>query len=96
MEKYLFGQLENEGEVWVYPLTSNTATVEIMTRGATIKSFVVNGIDVVGGFDTLEDYLIDDSHQGATIGRVANRVAKARFVMDGKEYKITANAKNTK
>ncbi len=91
MEKYLFGRLENEGEVWVYPLISDTAKVEIMTRGATIKSFTVDGVDVVGGFDTLEDYLFDDSHQGATIGRVANRVAKARFNMDGVEYKITEN-----
>lgn len=31
------------------------------------------------------------SYFGALVGRVANRVAKARFVLDGKVYHLYAN-----
>ena len=63
-----------------------------MSRGATIVRFVSFGIDIMGGFDTLEDYLLDRSYQGAVVGRVANRVENARFTMDGVEYHLTANS----
>ena len=43
--------------------------------------------DVVLGFDNLKSYLAGDPYFGALIGRVANRVAKGRFTLGGKEYK---------
>ena len=39
--------------------------------------------DVVLGFDTLAAYLAHNPHFGATTGRVANRIARARFTLDG-------------
>ena len=62
-----------------------------MTRGATVVSFNAFGKEIIGGYDTLEGYLEDTSHQGATIGRVANRVANATFTMDGAVYMLPEN-----
>jgi len=47
--------------------------------------------DVVLGFDTLEDYLTKSRYFGAVVGRYANRIAKGRFVLDGKTYQLAIN-----
>lgn len=47
--------------------------------------------DVVLGFDSLEPYLAPNPSFGATIGRYANRIRDARFVIDGEPYQLTAN-----
>jgi aldose 1-epimerase len=47
--------------------------------------------DVVLGFDSLDGYLGKHPYFGAIVGRYANRIAKARFTLDGKEYKLAAN-----
>lgn len=91
MEKTCFGILPTGERVDAYTLCSENAQLRVMTRGATILNFRVFGVDIVGGFDRIEDYLIDDSHQGALIGRVANRVGNAAFLMDGKEYRLPKN-----
>ena len=46
---------------------------------------------VVLGFDTLEQYLKPHPFFGAIAGRVANRIAKGKFTLDGKEYTLAAN-----
>ena len=91
MTKELFGKLPSGEEVFKYTFKNDVAELTIMTRGATIVSFKPYGRDIIGGFDTLEDYLADISHQGATIGRVANRISNAEFTMDGAIYMVTAN-----
>ncbi|MBR2650916.1 MAG: galactose mutarotase [Clostridia bacterium] len=91
MEKKLYGKLPTGEEVYLYTLKTDKALVNIMTRGGTIVNFKAFGTDIVGGFDDLETYLADTSHQGALIGRVANRVANATFTMDGKAYKLPEN-----
>ena len=47
--------------------------------------------EVVLGFDTLREYLGAHPCYGATIGRYANRIAKARFRLGDKEYLLAAN-----
>ena len=47
--------------------------------------------DVVLGFDSLDGYLKGHPYFGALVGRVANRIAGARFTLDGKEYVLAAN-----
>lgn len=47
--------------------------------------------DVLVGFDTAEEYLADNPCFGATVGRVANRIAGARAVLNGREYRFDAN-----
>src|ERR1041385_4164146 len=47
--------------------------------------------DVVLGFDNLEQYLKGHPFFGAIAGRYANRIAKGKFSLDGKEYTLAAN-----
>lgn len=91
MEKKLFGTLPTGENVYSYTLSNDVASVTFLTRGATITDFTVFGKQIVGGFDDLETYLQDTSHQGAVIGRIANRIGGATFTMDGKTYEVTKN-----
>lgn len=84
-------------EVSRYFLTNaNGLEVAVTNYAAAITSLKTpdrqgNIADVVLGFDSLESYLNDKVFMGAVVGRYANRIAKARFVLDGKEYRLTAN-----
>ena len=92
MKKELFGILPNGTEIYEYTLTNGKAVCRIMNLGAAILSFQPFGEEnVIGGFDTLDGYLQDDSNQGLIIGRVANRVKNAVFEMEGWEYHLIAN-----
>jgi len=70
--------------------------VKVTNYGGIITSITVPdrlGIpgEVVLGFDSLQEYLGPHPCYGATIGRYANRIAKARFVLNGREYRLAAN-----
>ena len=94
MEIKKFGTLPDGGEVLQYILKSDVAEVRILNFGGIITDFIYRGRNIVCGFETLEDYLIDDSYQGALIGRFANRIAGAAFTLNNITYKIGANEGN--
>lgn len=87
----LFGTLPTGEEIKLYTLENSEATLTLSDFGAAVIGFEVSGRDIIGGFDTLESYLADDSHQGGIIGRVANRVGGAKFTMDGRVYSLPDN-----
>src|SRR4051812_22514864 len=47
--------------------------------------------NVVLGFEEFFDYLDLSPYFGAVVGRVAGRIRKAEFVLDGESYQLTAN-----
>ncbi len=48
--------------------------------------------DVVLGFETFSGYLQkNEPYLGALVGRYANRIANAKFTLDGKTYKLAPN-----
>ena len=75
---------------------SRGMTAGITTYGAIVTELQVPDQDgqfgnVVLGFDNLDLYLKGHPFFGAIAGRVANRIAKARFSLDGREYALAAN-----
>lgn len=48
--------------------------------------------DIVLGYDKVDDYVKATPYFGAVIGRVANRVKNAQFSLEGKTFKLAANA----
>ncbi|MFV0560956.1 MAG: aldose epimerase family protein [Enterococcus sp.] len=44
--------------------------------------------NIVLGFDSAEEYLEKDAYMGATIGRVAGRIADGKFQIGAKSYKV--------
>lgn len=97
IDKQHFGNLPDGRDIYRYTLSNNHGMeVELINYGAIITAIRVadkNSVpgDVVLGFDTLEGYLGDQPYLGATIGRVCNRIGKARFEIDGKIYRLSAN-----
>lgn len=47
--------------------------------------------DVALGFKSLDPYVKGHPYFGVTTGRVANRIAKGRFTLDGKTYQLAIN-----
>jgi aldose 1-epimerase len=47
--------------------------------------------DIVLGYDSLAGYLKESPYFGAIVGRVANRVARGTFTLDGKRYTLATN-----
>lgn len=83
--------------VEMYELTNNKGVkAKVITYGALLTELLVpdrNGKmdDVVLGFDNLQGYLAGHPFFGCTVGRVANRVAKGKFTLNGKEYTLFVN-----
>ena len=88
--KKLYDKLNGE-EVYLYTVKGGKIEADICDLGARINAIRVNGIDVVLGFNKVEDYFKKCSSAGATIGRVANRIANGRFTLNGKEYQLNVN-----
>jgi aldose 1-epimerase len=92
-----FGRTPDGEEVFVYALTSSKGLrARIANFGAILVSMVTpdrngNLHDVTLGYDNLDGYLGQQSYFGATVGRYANRIGKAKFTLDGVEYELTAN-----
>lgn len=97
-QKQLFGKTADGKAVDLYTLTnSNGVEARIMTYGGIVVSLRVpdrNGKleDVVLGYGNLEGYLKNNSpYFGGIIGRYGNRVAKGRFSLNGREYRLAQN-----
>jgi aldose 1-epimerase len=92
-----FGRTPAGEAVEVFTLTNpHGLAVRAATYGGTIVSLSVpdrdgHMADVVLGHDSLEEYIGDSNYFGAIIGRFANRIADARFAVDGKMYRLAAN-----
>jgi aldose 1-epimerase len=92
-----FGALADGRRIEAVTLSNSSGvSVRIMTLGAAIQSLVTpdrNGRsgDIVLGFDSAQEYLQHPGYFGATVGRFANRIAKARFNLDGQDYTLAPN-----
>ena len=97
LEQQDWGKLPDGTAVKLYTLANRKGMVaKITSYGAILTELHVpdrNGKaeNIVLGFDNLDQYLKGHPGFGATVGRVANRIAKARFTLDGVEYKLAAN-----
>lgn len=91
-----FGTLPDGAEVMAITLANAKITARIITYGAAIQSLIVPDrhgslADVALGHATLAPYLDRPQYFGATVGRVANRIAGGRFTLDGRDYLLPVN-----
>ena len=96
MQPVIFGRMEDGSVVEMYTLKTETAECEILTYGGALRSLKVldknnNMVDVLLGFDTMEDYIKQDGYIGALVGRYANRIGNSCFELNGKQYQLYAN-----
>jgi aldose 1-epimerase len=92
-----FGTFEGKA-VNEYTLTNASGMqVGIINYGGTVTKIITpdkSGAmgDVVLGYDSLSGFLQKTNpYFGALIGRYGNRIANAKFTLDGKEYTLAAN-----
>jgi aldose 1-epimerase len=92
-----FGNFENK-PVTEYTLTNAAGMqVSILNYGGTVTKIITkdkNGKDgdVILGYDSLSGYLQKSNpYFGCLVGRYANRIANAKFTLDGKVYTLAAN-----
>ncbi|MEL7658654.1 MAG: aldose epimerase family protein, partial [Bacillota bacterium] len=97
MEVIKYGTLPN-GDIVSQIIIKNSKNTEarIITYGGAVTHLFVNDkngqlVDVVLGYDSLEDYIRSSSYCGVIVGRHANRIKNASLIIDGTEYRVTAN-----
>ena len=96
-EKTLYGMIGADS-VFQYTLTNkNGMVVKILNYGGTVTNIITpdkNGKmgNVILGYDSLSGYLqTGNPFFGCLVGRYANRIANAKFTLDGKEYTLAKN-----
>lgn len=98
VKKEVYG-IHDEKEVYLLTLTNKEGNVIKLTNfGAKITWIEVpdkNGQkdNITFGYDTFEETVNGDVSFGSTIGRYVNRIANAKFTLDGKEYNLPMNNK---
>jgi len=65
----------------------------VTTYGATLLSLKYRGQEMTLNWDNLEDLVNKDKNPkyGATCGRVAGRISKAKFEINGEQFELEAN-----
>jgi len=92
-----FGKTADGQAIDLYTLKNASGMeVGVINFGATIVTLKAPGrggqtADVVLGFDKLSDYEKPNPYFGVIVGRYGNRIAKARFTLNGVEYKLAQN-----
>lgn len=96
----VFGRTPEGVEIEAYTLTNRHGlTAKVITYGAILADLRVPGRD--GKFASVVNPIVASeqgfqrgfANAGIVLGRFANRIANARFTLDGREYQLTANSK---
>jgi len=97
IEQKSFGKSPDGQEILLYTISNrNGIKASVTNYGAILVKLLVpdkkgNTADVVLGYDEAEGYFAVNGFLGATVGPNANRIADARFSIDGTEYHLDAN-----
>lgn len=93
ISKHKFGKVD-EKDIYEYIICHKNLELHVLNYGGIIRSLIYKGTDVVLGYDSIEEYIADENYFGALIGRNANRIGSAEFVLNGKLYKLNKNDGN--
>ncbi len=97
MNQQSLGKHDNQDVIEYTLKNANGMVVSILNYGGTVTDIIVpdrkgNPGDVVLGFDSLSGYVQKGNpFFGSLVGRYANRIANAKFELDGKTYTLAAN-----
>jgi len=89
----IFGHLPDGRPVERVRLHGGALTAAVLTWGATVQDLRLTGVGhpLVLGAERPEPYLGPLAHAGAIVGRYANRIGGARFVLDGRTVHLSRN-----
>lgn len=80
------------GKATLYQLTNDKGnTFSLTDHGGIITSIMIDGTEMVIGFDRLDGYLAENPYYGALIGRYGNRIGDSKFSLDGTSHQLVPN-----
>ena len=87
---------ELEKDIFLYTVTNGRLSFSAMNYGCTITNIWVpkkSGapVDILLGYDRLAEWKSGTEAHNSIVGRVANRICGAQFVLDGKTYALEKN-----
>lgn len=97
IEAQRFGRTQDGADVEIFTLrNANGMRAKVTEYGATLTELWAPDrdgrlADVVLGYARLDDYVAAPFFVGATLGRVANRIANGKFTLDGRVYTLATN-----
>ncbi|MBE6210567.1 MAG: galactose mutarotase [Rikenellaceae bacterium] len=98
LDKEAFTTTVDGKDVSLYTLKAGDLTMQVTNYGARVVSLWTpdrdgNFADVEIGYENIDRYINNtgERYLGAVVGPFANRIAKGRFVLDGKEYHTPIN-----
>ena len=94
----IFGHDSKGENIYSYTITNESGmTIRVIELGAALQSVETadrNGkyADVVLGYDNVKQYETGNGENfGVVVGRNANRIKDAKFMIKGKEYRLAKN-----
>lgn len=81
----------NGTDYYLYTISNGNYEISVTDYGATLCTFKYKGVDVVQGFENVRGYVENVKYMNATIGRVCNRIANGKFVLNDVEYDLAVN-----
>ena len=90
MEK-TFGNLADGRQARLYTIENGRLRAQVTDYGASLVSLFVDGLDVCLGCDDVRGYEKNGAFLGATVGRNANRMRGASFLLGGEKVQLPAN-----
>jgi aldose 1-epimerase len=95
----VFGTLPDGTPIHTITLKSEMISCQVITFGAALQALFVpdregTPTDIVLGYDSAGQYLSEKGYFGATVGRVANRIAYGNFELNGIQYTLPINNGN--
>jgi aldose 1-epimerase len=96
LERLPYGILDDGTKIDAFSAANGDLTFQALSYGAILSSVSSrdrNGemAELTLGFDDLAGWSSRHPYFGATVGRFANRIARGRFELDGREYSLYTN-----
>jgi aldose 1-epimerase len=90
-----FGSVEGQDVLQVTLTGPDGMSMQVLTWGAVVRDLTVPSATgpqrVVLGLNSVEDYIAHSPYFGAIVGRHANRIGQARFILNGETHILDAN-----
>lgn len=74
----------NGMKVTITPIGGHIMSIQLPDKSGKL-------VDVALGYDSAKEYVGGKGFYGSTVGRYANRIAKGKFSLDGKDYQLSVN-----
>lgn len=91
-----FDKTHQGKKIELFILKNGPIQAAITNYGARMVGLLVpdkdgRDIDVLTGYNNIDDYLKTESYFGCVVGRYGNRIAKGKFTLNGKTYTLATN-----